>query len=120
MAQPGGLSLVGPLRTRHYARLTAGDTPAIPVDFGAASVTALGLFSRWRRPKVKHLIHLQSARQVVRNKHHRHLAFQLIDGLRKLFGGLLIQAAGGFIKDQHLRPLEQRPRNGNALLLPAG
>ena len=42
----------------------------------------------------------------------------LVDGLRKLFEGLLI-AAAGFVKNQYLRAPEQRARNRDALLLPA-
>ena len=77
-------------------------------------------FSCRRRPNINHFIHRQRAWQIVRDEQHRHFAFELIDGLRKLLGGSLIEAAGGFIKNQYLRALEQRARNGDTLFLPAG
>ena len=55
----------------------------------------------------------------MRNKQHRNLTFKLIDGSRKTLRSRLIQAARRLIEDQNLRPLEQRARNGDTLLLPA-
>jgi hypothetical protein len=43
---------------------------------------------------------------MMRDEQHRHLALQLIDSLRKVFGSFLIQPAGGFIKDQYLRAFQ--------------
>ena len=48
-----------------------------------------------------------------------HLAARLIDGLREVPGRLRVEARCGLIENQQLWTLEQRPRNCNALLLPA-
>ena len=63
-------------------------------------------FGSSRRPEIKHLVHLQRTRQIMRNEQHRHFAFQLIDGAGKLFGSLLIEPARCLIKYQYLRALE--------------
>lgn len=52
------------------------------------------------------------------DEQHRHLSLELVDGSREVLGRLLIEVGNGFIKDQNLRPLEQRPGNGNPLPLP--
>ena len=54
----------------------------------------------------------------MRNKQHRDLALQLVDRPRKVLRRLLIEIRHRFIEDQNLRPLEQRPGNGNPLPLP--
>lgn len=48
------------------------------------------------------------------------MSLAVIDGGGEMFGGSAIQAAGGFVEDQNARLLEQRTRDGDALLLPAG
>ena len=70
-------------------------------------------------PHIHHLIHLQALGHLVRDKNHRHLAFEPVDGLRKMLGGLLIQVRNRLVENQHLGTLEQRAGNGNALALPA-
>lgn len=52
------------------------------------------------------------------DKQHRHFALQGIDRAGEALCGGLIQIAGRLIEDQHLGPLQERPGNGNALLLP--
>lgn len=66
------------------------------------------------------LIHLKSARHLVRDEDHRDLALEAVDGLGEVFGGLLIQVGDGFVEDQHFGPLEQGAGDGDALALPAG
>ena len=53
------------------------------------------------------------------NKEHGRLSLELINSLCKSLGRCPIQIAGRFVEDQNPRPLEQRPGNGDALLLPA-
>ena len=64
-------------------------------------------------------IDLQPLGQRVRDKQHADPAFELVYGLGKAFGGVLVQCAGGFIKNQYFGALEQGSGNGDALLLPA-
>ncbi len=70
-------------------------------------------------PHIHHFIHLQPLGHLVRDKDHRHLALESVDGLRKMLGSLLIQIRNRLIEDQHLGPLEQRAGNGDALALSA-
>ena len=57
-------------------------------------------------PHIHDLIHLQALGHLVRDKNHRHLAFEPVDGLRKMLGGLLIQVRNRLVEDQHLGALE--------------
>ena len=69
-------------------------------------------------PHIHHLIHLQALGHLVRDEDHRHLAFEPVDGLGEVLGGLLIQVRNRLVENQHLGTLEQRAGNGNALALP--
>jgi hypothetical protein len=71
------------------------------------------------RAEAEHLIHLQPLRNLVGDEEHRHLALELVDGLGEVFGGLLVEVGDRFVEDQDLRPLEQRPGDGDALALAA-
>jgi GTP-binding protein len=66
-------------------------------------------------PHIHHLIHLQALGHLMRDKNHRHLALEAVDGLGEVFGGLLIQVGDGFVEDQHLGAFEQGASNGDAL-----
>ncbi len=66
------------------------------------------------------LIHLKSARHLVRDEDHRDLALEAVDGLSEVLGGLLIQIGNRLVKDQHLGAFEQGAGDGDALALPAG
>ena len=55
---------------------------------------------------IHHLIHLQALGHLVRDKNHRHLALDPVDGLGEVFGGLLIQVRNRLVEDQHLGALE--------------
>jgi hypothetical protein len=55
----------------------------------------------------------------VGDEQHPHLAPQLVHGLGKVFGGVLVQVAGGFVEDEDFGLLEQGPGDGQALLLSA-
>lgn len=68
-------------------------------------------------PKPKHLIDLQPSRNLMRNKQHRHLSLELVDGFGEVLRRLGIEVRHRFIEDQYLRFLEQCPGNRNALLL---
>ena len=57
-------------------------------------------------PHIHHLIHLQALGHLVRDKNHRHLALEAVDGLGEVFGGLLIQVRNRLVEDQHLGALE--------------
>ena len=57
-------------------------------------------------PHIHHLIHLQALGHLVRDKNHRHLALESVDGLREVLGGLLIQVRNRLVEDQHLGTLE--------------
>ena len=70
-------------------------------------------------PHVHHLIHLQAFGHLVGDEDHRHLALNPVDRLRKMLGSLLIQIGNRLVEDQHLGAFQQRPRNGDALALPA-
>ena len=52
------------------------------------------------------LINLKALGNRVRNEQHRHLALELVDGFREMFGGLLIEVRDHLIEDQDLRALE--------------
>ena len=69
-------------------------------------------------PHIHHLIHLQALGYLVRDEDHRDPAFEPVDGLRKMLGGLLIQVRNRLVENQHLGTLEQRPCNRNPLALP--
>ncbi len=58
------------------------------------------------RAKREHLIHLQSSRNLMRNKDHRHLPFELVDRLGEVLRRLLVEVGDRLIEDQNLRPLE--------------
>ena len=44
----------------------------------------------------------------------------ILQKLQNIFTSVVIQGSGGFITEQQLWPLCQRPRNGHTLLFPAG
>src|SRR4051812_28246868 len=70
------------------------------------------------RLEVHNLIQLQSLRNLVGDKQKSRLALELIHGPSELLRSCLIQVAGRLIEYQNLRPLQESPRNRNALLLP--
>src|SRR3972149_10667923 len=56
--------------------------------------------------ELDHLVHLQAARQLMRDEEHGDSAFELVDGPRKLLRRRLIEAAGGLVEDEDLRALQ--------------
>ena len=56
-------------------------------------------------PHIHDLIHLQALGYLVRDEDHRDLAFEPVDGLRKMLGGLLIQIRNRLVENQHLGTL---------------
>ena len=43
----------------------------------------------------------------MRDEQHADTALELVDGVGKAFGGVLVQRAGGFVEDQYFGALEQ-------------
>ena len=72
-----------------------------------------------RPPNPPYPINLQAFGQRMRDKQHADAPLDLVDGLGKALCGLLVQRTGGFVKNQDLWSFEQRPSNGDALLLSA-
>jgi len=56
----------------------------------------------------------------MRNKHHGHFAFELVDGIGELFSRRRIQTAGGFVEDEYLGAFDECPCDCDTLLLSAG
>ena len=83
---------------------------------------ALLHYSHVRRPlsQPHDLVDLQALRHLVRNEERRHAALELVDGLRELLGGRLVETAGRFVENQDPRPLEDGAGDGEALFLAAG
>ena len=71
-------------------------------------------------PEIQYLVHLQRFWQLVRDEQHGHLPLELVDGSGEMFGGLDVEVAYGFVKDEHARMLEQGAGDGDTLLLSAG
>jgi len=90
--------------------MTGIDTWFIPTRIIDGSVEADRLMS-----ESNGFVNLQPTRQLVGDKDHRHPTLDLIYRSRDRFRGPLIEVAGRLIKYQHLRPLQQRPRNRNPL-----
>lgn len=64
------------------------------------------MHARRMLPPIHHLIHLQTLGYLMRDKNHRHLALDPVDGLREVLGGLLIQIRNRLVEDQQLRTLQ--------------
>src|SRR3972149_5089311 len=80
----------------------------------------LRLFAPQCVSKLAGFVDLQALRQLVRDEYHGCLALELVDGARELLGGFVVEVARRLVEDQYLRPLEQRPRDRDSLLVPAG
>ena len=71
-------------------------------------------------PYPYHLIHQQVLRHGVGDEQHRHFALELVDRGGEVFGGVGVQAAGGFVEDEYLGLFDEGSCDGHALLLSAG
>ena len=65
-------------------------------------------------------IRVDDLRDAVRNDHHGAVFFNRVQTVLDLLGGDGVEAGGRFVQEDDRRVFRKEPRDGDALLLPAG